>query len=165
MNNFNDRVYLILTLKDKELLEYYINTIIVIVAIAAYNLIGVFINTPIIINYFSLLLALVLITLLFVYLKSQSLPIDWELLEKVEKETKEVNVKPKETVSMEPEKEQEVEEELLATNQEIQMVEDEEEEFDFSDMLTSLYKTGTPKQLSDVTVNGIEQKVRRMNLR
>lgn len=166
MNKFNDRVYLLLTLKEKELLEYYLQTIIVIVAIAAYNLIGVFINTPIVINYFSLIVAFVLISILFAYLKSQALPIDWELLEEVEKEINKVPLQPKETVSTSLVKEEEEPEmEVSSSNEEIQMVEDDEDEFDFSDMLTSLYKTGTPKQLSDVTVNGIEQKVRRMNLR
>lgn len=164
MNNFNDRVYLILTLKEKELLEYYLQTVLIIAAIALYNLIGVFIKTPIVINYFSLLVAFLLISILFAYLKSKALPIDWELLEKVEEEIKEVVEKPviKESpISLE----KEVEEEVIASNEEIQMVEDEEDEFDFGDMLTSLYKTGTPKQLSDATVNGVEQKVRRMNLR
>lgn len=166
MNNFNDRIYLLLTLQKKEILEYYLQTIAVIIAVAAYNLIGLFIHTPIAINYWSLLVALVLVSCLFGYLKTQALPIDWELLNRVSEEIKEVVEKPveaKESEIEEPVVTEEIIEEV-STNEEIQMVDVEDDAFDFGDSLASLYNMGTPKQLSDVAVNGIEQKVRRMNL-
>lgn len=165
MNNFNDRVYLLLTLKKNEVLEYYFQTVVVILAIAVYNVIGLVIHTPILINYWSLAVALLILTLLFLYIGSNALPIDWELLEHVEDELKKGADKPKEAdVKAEDLAPVAVVEEV-PSNEEIQMVEPDEDEFDFGDSLASLYKTGTPEQLTNSAVNGVEQKVRRMNLR
>ncbi|MFF2798119.1 hypothetical protein, partial [Lysinibacillus xylanilyticus] len=132
-----------------------------------YNLVGKFLNTSAVISYWSILVALVLVSLIFLFLKSKALPIDWELLHRVEQELKEEAKKPKENKAKpeEPTKEEEPVVEEINTNDQIKMVEPEEDVFDFGDSLTSLYKTGTPKQLADVAVNGMEQKIRRMNLR
>ena len=165
MNNFNDRIFLMLTLKDKELLNYYLKTIALLIGLSFYNLIGVFIGTPRLISYWSILIAVLIVSVFFLIVRGHRLPIQWELLDRVDKEVKEP-AKPKQSTAI-------VEEAVVATsvaslvpsNDEIELVEDEEQEFDFADNLMSLYKTGTPEELSDVAVNGITQKVRRMNIR
>lgn len=164
MNNFNDRVYLILTLSGRELFGYYLKTIMVIVAVSVYNLIGVFLHTPILVEYYALLGAFILVSLVFFFLKIKALPIDWELLAEVEERLKRKAEEP--TKVEEPKEVEEVVEEVLLepSNEEIQMVEEVEVEFDFGDKLTSLYKTGAPKDLSNAAVTGVEQKIRRMNI-
>ena len=162
MNNFNDRVFLLLTLKKSEVREYYFQTIAVLLAIGCYNLIGVFIKTPIIISYPSLIVAFLIITFMFVLLSMHSLDIDWELLDYVEQQA---SARPSKKETSEPkvvEQEKVEEEESVSSNRSILMDDDEDEEFDFADNLMDLYNTGTPQQLADVAVNGVERKVRRI---
>lgn len=166
MNNFNDRVYLLLTLTGADFRNYYLQTISILIVLSCYNLISVFAGTPRLISYTSLAVAFILISILFIYLKLSALPIDWKLLEAVEEELQNIPEKPKEKAeNMQPVVMEEPAELEEPSNEEVQMIEDELDEFDFADNLADLYKTGTPQQMSEVAVKGIEQKVRRMNIR
>lgn len=164
MNNFNDRIYLLLTFKNSELKEYYFKTMVPLVAIAIYNLVGVAMDLPRAIDYSAILVAAIMVTLFFWYIKANTLPVDWELLVALKEQTTVEDVEEKEREDEVQEKQPEGEEQPIKSNDEIEKVEVEEDKFDFADSLISLYKTGTPKQMADAVVNSAATKVRRMNI-
>jgi hypothetical protein len=152
MQKFHNRIYLILTMEPRDLGKLYFECIASLFFLALYNLIGLYFNLPMVIHYPPIVIAVVLVTAVFVYFYFNRLPIDWELLDAqenevtVEKETKEQpqDVAP---VSTEP------------SNEEIQMIEEEEEMFSFTDTLTEVYNKGTAKDLAHIAVHGTQMKV------
>lgn len=162
MNNFRDRVFLLLTLKKKEFNSYYYKTNILLVILSVYNLAGLFLPIPRPISYWSIFLAFILVLLFFVFLNSKRLDINWKLIELAKQQAKEGKGKKEKEETKEEPVVEEVHEE--PSDNEIQLIEEEEEKqhFDFADSLTDLYNFGSAEDLSDAAVNGTTNKVRRM---
>ena len=164
MINFFDRIYLLLTLKAKEFKSQVLSAVSISAIILVYCVAATYLGLYPLVNYYAVLVGIGLVFLFYLSLWTNRLDIDWELLEAVEKAKNEVidEEKKDDEIAVIVEEIEEVTEEELPTNEEIQMVQDEDDEFDFGDPLEDLYAKGTPRQLADHAVNSTTNKVNEM---
>lgn len=164
MINFFDRIYLLLTLKTKEFRSQVLSAVSISSIILVYCVVATYLGLYPFVNYYAVLVGIGLVFVFYLVLWTNRLDIDWDLLEAVEKAKNEVIAEEKkdDEIAEIVEEIEEVTEEELPTNEEIQMVEDEDDEFDFGDPLEDLYTKGTPRQLADHAVNSTTNKVNEM---
>lgn len=152
MQKFYNRIYLILTMEPKDLGKLYFECVATLFFLALYNLIGFYFNLPRVIHYPAIAIGAGIVTAVFAYFYFNRLPVDWELLEAQENEVPVSEETKEEPKDMAPVPEE-------PSNEGIQMVEEEEEVFSFTDTLTEVYNKGTAKDLAHIAVHGTQMKV------
>lgn len=155
MKSLNLRIHLLLALERNDYYKVVLESLIPLLVLAIYNLLGLLMGWPRVIGYPSIFVAIVVVLIFFVVLRSNKLSIDWNLLEAVED-----SVEPVLNVGSENKEDAE---EVVATpiveEVVIEMVEDVEELFSFTDTLTDVYNKGVPKDLAAIAARGTGMKI------
>lgn len=160
MNNFSDRIFLLLTLKQKEFNKHVFSTLSIILYVAIWNCISLVTDTPKAVSWWALGISAVIIIAVYAYLNSQRIKINYKFLERVDEVIAE---SPQEEV--EPEPIVEPEQVTAPSDNEIKLVEEVEDTsyYTFEDDLNHLFKTAQPSVLAELGARGNASKVHRMN--